>query len=271
MAPRDELEQGNAAALWPSLVEIQRGGREAPLFCAHGLGGEIRGFLNLARHLSPKRPVYGLRSRGLDGKQEPRDRIEDMAAAYIEEMKSVQPAGPYSVIGVSFGGFVAYEIARQLSEQGQPIRLLGVMDTRKGLTPQLFLLNLLLLPFSEKMAFYRAVAGARAHGKALAHQVAARAGADSPPQSIGAVRTANSIASRQYRPKPFRGRMTYIRATGLIAPAVAKRLDYAWEPLCRGGVEALDLPCDHWSVLHEPRVQLLAERLESCLSRTSNE
>src|SRR5207237_2136258 len=85
------------------------------------------GYVNLARHLGAEQPVYGFRSRGLDGKDE-FARLEEMAAQYIADMRIVQPRGPYHLGGYCFGGSVAYEMARQLSAQGEQVGLLALIN-----------------------------------------------------------------------------------------------------------------------------------------------
>jgi len=74
-------------------------------------GGDVFAYLDLARHLGPDQPFYGLRAAGLDGEREPRTRIEDMAAAYVAAIREAQPAGPYRIGGWSMGGVVAWEIS----------------------------------------------------------------------------------------------------------------------------------------------------------------
>src|SRR5207253_947469 len=123
------LRQEKQARNWSSLVMIQEGRKgKPPFFCVHGVFGEVLGFRDLARHLGPDQPVYGLQARGLDGKQPPLTRIEDMAACYLQEVRALQPAGPYSLGGVSFGGVVAYEMAQQLLAAGAEIGLLILFD-----------------------------------------------------------------------------------------------------------------------------------------------
>src|SRR5262249_3358869 len=99
-----------------------------PLFLVHGAGGGMFwGYMNLSRHLGPDHPVYGFRSRGLDGRQE-FDRVEEMAEDYVEDLRVVQPRGPYFLGGYCFGGNVAYEMARLLKAQGEEVALLALFN-----------------------------------------------------------------------------------------------------------------------------------------------
>jgi len=112
-----------------SLVEIQRGGKRPPLVLVHGVGGGMFwGYSNLAHHLDPEQPVFAFKSRGMDG-QEEFETIEEMAAHYVNELRRFQAHGPYYLGGHSAGGILAYEMARQLQEQGEPVALLAILDS----------------------------------------------------------------------------------------------------------------------------------------------
>ena len=114
---------------WLHLVPIKPRGSKPPIFCMHAIGGNVLNYYLLAAGLDDDQPVYGLQARGLDGLSEPYSSIEEMAMRYIEEMKQVQPEGPYYVAGGSMGGFIALEVAQQLKQQGQGIALLAMFDT----------------------------------------------------------------------------------------------------------------------------------------------
>ena len=111
-----------------SLVPIRPSGNKTPLFLVHGGGLHVLFYQNMVRHLEPGQPIYALQARGLDGEAEPHDTIEDMAAHYISEIRKVQPRGPYLLAGYSLGGIVAWEMARQLLENGEQVPFLAVFD-----------------------------------------------------------------------------------------------------------------------------------------------
>ncbi|MEH2337088.1 amino acid adenylation domain-containing protein [Nostoc sp.] len=114
---------------WSALVPIKTNGNQPPLFCIHPGGGNVLCYHNLAYYLSSKRPFYGLQSFGLNPQNQPHTSIEQMATHYIQELQTVQPYGPYFLSGWSFGGLVAFEMAQQLSQQGEQIALLALLDT----------------------------------------------------------------------------------------------------------------------------------------------
>jgi thioesterase domain-containing protein/acyl carrier protein len=111
-----------------SLVDIQPMGSRPPIYMVHGVGGGMFwGYANLSRHLGPDQPVHAFKSRGLDGLPEFAD-IPEMARNYVADLKERQPEGPYILGGYCFGGNVAYEMARQLKEQGDEVALVALIS-----------------------------------------------------------------------------------------------------------------------------------------------
>jgi len=119
-----------AAESWTPLVPIQPAGSGPPFFCVHPAGGIVYCFRDLARLLGTDRPFYGLEAAGLDGRREPVGRLEDMAARYVEAVRTAQPAGPYHLGGWSLGGLVAFEMARQLHDQGHEVATVALFDSQ---------------------------------------------------------------------------------------------------------------------------------------------
>ena len=115
----DVLAGEGCTVRWRSLVAIQPEGKNPPFFAVPGVGGNVLVFARLAKLLGDAQPFYGLQARGLDGKEKPFMRVEEMAAHYIEEIRSIQPHGPYLIGGTCTGGLAAYEIAQQLMAQGR--------------------------------------------------------------------------------------------------------------------------------------------------------
>jgi amino acid adenylation domain-containing protein len=116
------------------LVELQSGrGKTRVFFFPGGGGGEPEFFIyaKLARHVGMDYYFYGLRARGADGKSEPHRGVEEMAADYIQAIRTVQPHGPYFLVGECIGGIVAHAAARQLQAEGEKIALLALMDTQR--------------------------------------------------------------------------------------------------------------------------------------------
>ncbi|HTF93414.1 MAG TPA: thioesterase domain-containing protein [Verrucomicrobiae bacterium] len=126
-----------------ALVALRKAGSLPPVFAVPGVFGNVVGFAELCRELGPGQPFYGLQSVGLDGSEPPLSSIEEMAVLYISEIRTVQPRGPYILLGACFGATVAYEMAHQLLAQGEEVAFLGLLDPtpregnalRKGPSP----------------------------------------------------------------------------------------------------------------------------------------
>lgn len=112
------------------LVPINRDGTQIPLYCMHAAGGNVLFYRDLASELGPDQPVFGLQARGVaDKSKTAHDNIPEMAAAYLAEIRSQSPHGPYRLCGSSFGGLVAFEAAKQLVAAGERVDFLGLFDT----------------------------------------------------------------------------------------------------------------------------------------------
>lgn len=121
------LEQDDWSSGWASLVPIKPSGDRTPLFFVHGHGGNVIGFSDLGRNLSVDQPLYGLQAPGMDSTCGARH-IEDMARGYVQEIRTVQPSGPYLVGGWCLGGDIAFEMAQQLRREGLPVALVLMVD-----------------------------------------------------------------------------------------------------------------------------------------------
>ncbi|MEC2970633.1 thioesterase domain-containing protein, partial [Bacillus cereus] len=111
------------------LIPIQNGtNKDSQWFIVHGQGGGILNYYDLARELGEDKTVYGLQSIGYDDNRFSNLSVEEMAVRYIEEIKQVKKEGPYALLGWSFGGIVAFEMARKLEELGDKVSFLGLLD-----------------------------------------------------------------------------------------------------------------------------------------------
>jgi acetoacetyl-CoA synthetase len=122
------LEQPSLPPFAP-LVLLKAGRARPPVFIAHGMGGNAMDFFQLVKHIRSPHPIYGMQSKGLDGVEEPFDRIEDMAQFFLNAIKEVQPHGPYILMGYSLGGLVALEMAQRLTENGEKVALLSMLES----------------------------------------------------------------------------------------------------------------------------------------------
>lgn len=282
---------------WSSLVALQPEGNKPPLYCVHPRGGQLFRYYYLVRHLELDRPVYGLQARGFGNNQRPLTRVEDMAAHYIQEIRAFQPEGPYYLCGFSFGGKVAFEMARQLSDQGQVVKLLAMIDTMlvgsltreemanrgvRGLVRAArisladvigagisLLGELRRLPPREKLLYIRSLPAAWQRHFAERNQQAKNEPdpereSNWPPAKR--VQRACQLASGRYVPQPLAGRITFYKA----AQGEIQDPDSNWGRWATGGVEVIKVPGTHRSIMEEPDVRVLAEKLRDALEQAQD-
>lgn len=248
---------------WSSLVPIQPRGSQPPFFCIHGVGGNVLGFRELARSMSPDFPFYGLQSQGLDGKRPCHTSVEAMASHYINEVRNVQPQGPYFLGGFSFGGLVAYEMAQQFLALGEETALLVLFDTQPGDPEPIStsLIKLLLRP--SRQHWFHDVP------KRLRKRIRRTVRGLGVPKLLRDVRNANREAAAHYLLRPYPGKATLVRAAekSLRSSADPQR---AWSSLV-DSLELHEIASDHYDILVEPRVRDLAECLKTCIERARTE
>ena len=260
------LRQEKWSSSWSSLVEIQPEGSRPPFFCVHGVGGNVVGFRDLALHLGADQPFYALQPQGLDGKRPCLTSIPQMAERYIQEIRRVQPEGPYRIGGYSFGGLVAYEMAQQLEAQGVDTALLALFDTYPGKVESRGsqLKKLLGLPLKERASFILK------KGTFVLMTLRKRLELQMLPRALRNVKQACSKAAGEYDVKPYSGQVTLFRVK---EKSVGSLHDpYAiWWRMAAGGVDLREISGDHLSLLKEPQVRLFAAELGHCLEHSLHE
>ncbi len=265
---------------WHSLVPIQTEGRRRPFFCVHAMGGNVLNYRLLSRHLGDDQPFYGLQARGLGGNEAPHTTVEEMAAAYIAEIKQEQPRGPYALGGASAGGVVAFEMAQQLLAVGDRVSALVLLDTYRAGPPHPRVIEArtaspihrpgMLLDYHLGMLLLRTP---REGVSYLAERVRARFGGTSGPvaQAIQAAMPAvrhvietNMRALQSYVPRPYPG-----TAVMLLSRDEPDRAFYdgrlAWADLLADGLVLRFIPGSHENMLEEPQVARVAAVIARCL------
>ena len=256
-----------------ALAPMQPEGAHPPLFLCEGIGV----YYPLIRHLGRDQPVYGLVTE-IAGDY---PRVEDLAAAYITEVRAMQPEGPYFLGGLSFGGIVAFEMGQQLFASGQEVAMLALFDTPTpwAAAPK---------PLFKKLAGYlhnvrrfgpgyiREKLGQRMGDLRLNLRRRLRAPEESATQILAdEVRLRHLLGetAARYDLRAYPGRITLFAlahrdgmSDSLFDPALFDvDPQLGWGRLAAGGVEVHELPGEHLSIFQEPHVRSLAEKLTACL------
>lgn len=262
--------QGKGA--WRALVPIRALGPKRPIFFVHCGQGNVFRYHELAEYLDAWYPVHALQPQGLDGTRRVLRDVEEMAAQYLEEIRSVQPTGPYVLGGFSFGGLVAYEMARRL---GKEAALVCLFDTNvfpefgiSASKTRQHLANVMRNQTKDSLAY--ALSKIRGQARTTMDGLKARLGrlpgelrlllgrpipvAERP----NFFRRLAERASRRYHPAPFPGNLLFFEGTDDFA---AK-----WRPFATGHFEVCDIQCPHDSMLRAPFIELVARRLNRALA-----
>jgi len=248
---------------YSSVIPLQPHGDRAPFFFVHGLGGTVLRFHQLARHMGPDQPFYGMQAPGLDGREPCLERVEDLALRYLEQLEIVQPEGPYLLGGYSFGGLVALEMARRLIAQNRRVGLLVMVDTYPAGASQS---TAALMGRFFGLSSHQKIAYLKKRLKRYRKGITRRIDMLRMPMALKNVRQACAVAEHRYVATAYPGKIVLLRASekalrGLDDP------QGGWGQYAVAGVEIREIDADHGNILEQPYVRHLAAELRICLDR----
>jgi thioesterase domain-containing protein len=240
-----------------------------PIFMAHGIGDLVTNLLQLASNLQSSCAIYGMQAAGMDGVRAPLHRIEEMAQYHLEAMRKVQPQGPYFLIGYSLGGLVVLEVARSLSDAGEEIGFLAMLDSYPDRR---------YLAFGQRVQWEWSQKNRRVAdwGKRVKHfqtLLASQLGGkwEKHPQEVASlkramlrVKSAQYDALRSYRPRYYNGRVNFVKAE--IASYFPANPSPIWRRLV-GELEVEVIPGNHFDMLNT-HVEKLATLVRCLLPET---
>ncbi|MDF5712710.1 MAG: thioesterase domain-containing protein [Rhizonema sp. NSF051] len=290
------LQKDLDASSWSPLVAIQPIGSNPPFFCFSGAGGYPFYLYKLARGLGSDQPFYSFQTQSRDGELAAIRQVEDIAAKYLEAIQAVQPQGPYFLGGHSFGGKVAFETAQQLRSQGEEVALVAIFDTLapialakpeemddvnllisiakisqmtftkdlemdpeplRSLAPDeqlqyvldYFKILDILSPDAYTITYLKRLMQAfKADNKAFYEYV---------PQQINPIPITLFRASEYYQQEP-----PEIQNSGL-----SQDLAWGWSAFSSVPVNIQFVPGNHTTMMNQPHVQILVERLKACIQQ----
>ena len=296
------ISQESSASSESLIFNIRTTGSKPPLFLINAMGTGMLAYKLLAKYLDPQIPVYGIRAVGMDDRQDPQNRIEQMAQTYIQEMLAVQPEGPYCVAGVCTGGTVAFEIASQLRSRGLEVAFLGLIDSTarpilsddldcistKETKPLLSTFfdryikhNFLLrgannlwavisdprLKLKDKLSFTFDMVEQLYQKVGYKLEAITYKNNKHLPYELRRARVfdAGMEALSHYTPRTYKGgKVLLIRAKD-NPEHIYYNYELGWDEFITDELEVAEIPADQTTLLFEPHIRILAAKLNSCL------
>ncbi len=267
-----KLLQGKGAQrIGKYVVALQPKGSRPPFFCVPPSAVTPMFFNTLARHLGDQWPFYSFEYKGMDGQDEPHDNIREMARTFIQDIKAIQPVGPYFLSWMCLGGTVAFEMAHQLCAANEKVAFLGVLDTThaprssKNLNYYLYVITRFLNQKVFKMQ--------DPVDRLLRRRGGAQIDFNDPiSRRLHYVFQVHRHAQITYFSPPYPGKVTIFNTEGRMGEYSKK----TWEKAVSGELEAYLIPGYHKTPFEElkegqipfteePHVQVLSNRLLNCL------
>jgi amino acid adenylation domain-containing protein len=289
----DMLKDNASARCSNTVVEIQAGDTEGPLLLVHTADGELLIWRSLVQHLGTEKAIYGLRPSEQDDARESFSDLRIMVRHYVRCIHDLNCKDPLNIIGWSYGGKVALEIARQLRESGRKIGLLAIVDTPPGVKSRRTINNSFryVVNFARNFPFWLYYDALKTDPGDLWIRVQRKLRAVKmrikyllTPGSDGNFeldledifeevhfdernRPMSEIclqAWKRYNPSRYPGRVMLFRSR---ARPLYHSLDpdLGWSQIALGGVDIKIIPGHHLSMMHEPYVQYLAKELRAAL------
>ncbi|EAZ93192.1 AMP-binding protein [Crocosphaera chwakensis] len=288
----ETLETGFASPV----ITIQSQGTKPPFFCVPGGVGTAFYLHALAHHLGEDQPFYGLQARGMDDQATPLTNVGEIAAYYIDALKTIQPVGPYFLGGHSFGGQVAFEISQQLQQQGDDVGLLAIFDIPAPLFNHLIVAGWDETKYMSEVVklfefFLKENLNISYHDlkgflpdeqleyvtERLVKKLHVNPSAAATKQVRGFVKVlkASVYAMANYKPQKqystpihvFRSSDVRLWETAngvndMIRHQIQKNMSFGWDQLTKISVDITSVPGDHITMMLEPNVKVLADSLK---------
>jgi thioesterase domain-containing protein/aryl carrier-like protein len=254
---RDGIQENSFSVLLP----LKPTGSRPALFCIHPVLGMSWSYMGLSSYLPPDQPLYGLQARGFDGTSPLASTFDEMVSDYLEQMRRVQPKGPYYLLGWSFGGMVAHSMAVRLEHQGEKVALLALLDS---------------FPLMDRKVFEEKVnqLDQTMVRDVLAHHYGnelVSAMEEHLLEKTEEIAKNNMRIVRDYSPSQYGGDALLFRAT--VAEAEDKTLvsPDAWNPYVCGNIEVCNVHCIHGEMLKPEPTALIGPILARKLNELENQ
>lgn len=290
------IDHADIRSDWRSLVRLKPFGNKVPLFLIHAAGLNVMLYNSMVNNLSVDQPVYGLQAKGLSGYETPLSTIEEIAAHYIAEIKSVAPHGPFAFAGFSLGGIIAFEMARQLVQQGEVVSFVGMFDTvaftsdkhMPLISRYLRRIKIALMKVAYIIWLFLTDKETRKAGlldkkfKSLkwrlrrlrfmfkAQQVYLKGDKDNLPEYLHDVHELNTRAMENYVLKPSPIAIDLFRASRQTF-YIEEPKTYGWSKYALKGVNIHHIPGEHSTIFWPPYDKIVAEIIQQRLDKVTLE
>ncbi|MCG1055446.1 alpha/beta fold hydrolase, partial [Mycetohabitans sp. B5] len=256
LAKRDGIQENSFSVLLP----LKPTGSRTALFCIHPGLGLSWSYMGLSNYLLPDQPLYGLQARGFDGTSPLASTLDEMVSDYLEQMRRVQPKGPYCLLGWSLGGNVAHSMAVRLEHQGEKVALLALLDStpfagkafeeQGNQIDQVMIRNVFAHHYGNEL-----VSAMDEHLLENTEKIAKN----------------NGRIVRDYSPSQYGGNALLFRATVAEAGCETLVTPDAWNPYVRGNIEVCNVHCSHGAMLKPESTAFIGPILARKLNELENQ
>ncbi|MCB9092750.1 MAG: hypothetical protein H6620_09345 [Halobacteriovoraceae bacterium] len=247
------------------LIKLREGIEGSPLFLVHPIEGNLFCYRELISELKCENPLYGIQSIEKEMKS-----IEELGSFYLEEMRKIQNRGPYYLVGASFGGIIAYEIARQLDKVGDSVALLCLLDATN---PDPFFGS--LHSDEERLAcLVELLENKPVSPKDITQEKVIQSlglgGLNSKDQQaiFDKIRMHLKMLYN-YKPKPYRGKIQFFQSVEIPDQSKKNFSGQSWVQLVNGNIEIHEIYGNHLSILKRSQIQALINFLEEILQKAT--
>lgn len=265
------------------IVPMQTEGKSRPIFAIPGADGSSIALQHLINSLGNEQPFYSIESIGLDGKHTSLGKIEEIAKLNVDAIKTVQPKGPYRLLGYSFGGVVAFAMAKIIVEQNENIEALFLLDTLCPLLP--------VNDLKEDLCNVFKALFTGPNGKSLdldfqkfkglpddqmpkyLNEVLKTNGYDWPEEQFLAaynIILSNEIMCRAFKPKKLNKKVDvslFKSSDGYLEGYSDLPEDYGWNQLLVKPVRTITVPGNHFSIIDKENSPIISENIKTAFNQ----
>ncbi|GGZ27237.1 hypothetical protein GCM10007049_20010 [Echinicola pacifica] len=268
---------------WSSLIPIKPQGKKNPIYLIHGVAANITNYYKLIDYVDAEQPLYGLQAKGLNGIDSPNIGIENIAKHYVNEIIQHNPEGPYQIGGYSFGGYVAFEMAKQFIQRGKTVQNLIIFDTNVDqddeLVPKKGMMDVIAAQIEQRKVELQLLWKApktfritkarmiKRKMENLLQKIGLKKVEEQPKdraEIIKKIKAINTASLENYRLSPLSIDCILFKASIKLTPIKEEKY-YGWAPFVNH-VKVIDVEGDHNSMFESPYVEPFTHKLQALMN-----